>query len=118
MERCVVLTNETDVLRENSDNSVRLPRSPEIELNRKLDTQTRRLCEKSDWKDMGRTDLVNNLSRRTLSPTELQTLSVGLKLDTGIDKRCYSKHVTKNYRHEDSDVGKGFLQGIVYCCIA
>ena len=38
--------------------------------------------------------------------------------NTGRDKSGYVDHVQKNYRWNEEDVEKGFIQGILLCCKA
>ena len=75
------------------------------------------LIDSSQWKLIGRQNLVLNISNRTLSPTEHEALSLGLKYATGIQKKDLTQVVTKNYRHLDSDFQKGMIQGIITASI-
>ena len=83
-------------------------------LKRKLMT----LCNNSKWNTAGRQELITNLSNKRLTPTEKAALSLGLKFDIGVDKKSYIEHVTNNYRGSDSDIEKGFSQGVIACCKA
>lgn len=83
-------------------------------LKRKLDDA----CRKSSWKDAGSADIVTNLSSRPLSDSEKEALSLGLKFDAGKDKFSFTEHIERNYKWSDSDVDKGFVQGILTCCKA
>ena len=49
------------------------------------------LCNKSCWKNLGRADLVNNISRISFSPIETEALSFGLKFATGIKNHDMGK---------------------------
>ncbi|XP_043197909.1 uncharacterized protein LOC122368238 [Amphibalanus amphitrite] len=59
-----------------------------------------------------------NLSSRTLNDYESEALALGLKFDSGRDKYSFADHVERNYRWNDSDVEKGYIQGILTCCKA
>ena len=83
-------------------------------LSRKLDD----ICRSSNWKDAGNIHIVTNLSSRQLTDNEKEALSLGLKFDAGRDKYSFAEHVERNYKWNDSDVEKGFVQGIVTCCKA
>ena len=83
-------------------------------LDRKLD----RLCRNSPWATSGRTDIIRNLSSRTLSKYEEEALSLGLKFSSGKDNKELSDHIVKNYRFHDSESDKGFIQGVLTCCKA
>ncbi|XP_076066117.1 uncharacterized protein LOC143039760 [Oratosquilla oratoria] len=120
-EACEDLSNEVENLRA-STSQVRLPSF----LLRKLDTEKsvqsvrlkkklELLCEQSDWNEVGNADLIVNLSNRQLSDTEKQALSLGLKFDTGVSNKSFSDFINKNYRWDDSDVEKGFKQGLLTC---
>ena len=71
------------------------------------------LCRHSDWSTAGSEDLVINISSKPLSPTELQALSLGLKFDTGSDKRPLSYYLSRSRLPGASDVDKGFAQGVI-----
>ena len=83
-------------------------------LNSKLAT----LCKTSMWRTAGRRSLINNMSSRELSESEVEALSLGYKYNTGKDNATYVDHVNKNYHYEDDHAEKGFIQGIVACCKA
>ena len=53
---------------------------------------------------------------RPLTPTEKEGLSLGLKFDSGKDKFTFVEHVDRNYKWNDSDADKGFMQGILAIC--
>ena len=57
-------------------------------------------------------DLITNLSSRQLTDEELQALSLGLKFDTGRDRRSTADYFVDNQRQE-SEVERGFTQGLV-----
>ena len=59
-----------------------------------------------------------NLSSRSLTDNEKESLALGVKFDTGRDKSQYVDHVRRNYRWNEDDVEKGFIQGILLCCEA
>ena len=59
-----------------------------------------------------------NLSSRTVSDYETEALALGLKFDSGKDKYSFADHLERNYRWYDSDVEKGYIQGILTCCKA
>ena len=81
-------------------------------LNQKLG----QLCQRSSWKTAGNVDIVTNLFTRPPSQTEKEALSLGLKFDSGIDQCSYMGHVDRNYKWNDSDAEKGFIQGILAVC--
>ena len=81
---------------------------------RKLKT----LCDESAWKVAGNVEIVSNLSSRPLSKNEKEALALGVKFDTGKDKNQYIDHVRRNYRWNEDDIEKGFIQGILMCCKA
>ena len=59
-----------------------------------------------------------NISSRTLTDYEKEALSLGLKYDSGKDKYSFAEHIERNYKWNDSDVDKGYIQGILTCCKA
>ncbi|XP_076036062.1 uncharacterized protein LOC143022012 [Oratosquilla oratoria] len=73
------------------------------------------LCSNSMWNNIGRTNLITNLSDIHLSKTETQVLSLGLKFDTGLYGKQYGESINKNYRWDEKDVEKGFKQGVISC---
>ena len=83
-------------------------------LNRKL----KKLCECSPWREAGSADIITNLSTRVLNNDEKEALALGLKFDSGRDRKSYSEHVQNNYRYNEDDIEKGFIQGILLCCKA
>lgn len=58
------------------------------------------------------------MSSKRLTHTELEALSLGLKFSTGLDNKDLIDYVVSNHRWTDSDVDKGFIQGITACCVA
>ncbi len=60
-------------------------------LHRKLQL----LCKNSAWKQAGRTDIITNISKKTLARYELETLYLGLKFDTGKNAKTYADYVLK-----------------------
>ena len=75
-------------------------------------------CQTSAWKDVGKAENVVNLSNKILTKNESEALSLGLKFDSGVDNKTYADYVLKNYRWTDSDMEKGFIQGVLACCTA
>ena len=71
------------------------------------------LCTRSPWKNIGRKDLVLNLSNTSLNPIEEEALSLGLKFATGHPKFDLADIISANYKHTDSNLNKGFIQGII-----
>ena len=88
--------------------------SQKSRLNRKLRT----LCENSPWKEVGNADIMTNLSTRQFSDDEKDALALGMKFDSGKDRSTYMEHVQRNYKSNEDDVEKGFIQGIILCCKA
>ena len=43
-------------------------------------------------------------------------LFYGLKFDSGKDRLTLVEHVSKNYKSSDTNVDKGFIQGVLTCC--
>ena len=76
------------------------------------------LCDSSDWNTAGNSSLINNLSDRVLTKTETAVLSLGLKFDVGGPNRHLQDFVIRNHRYGDSDLEKGFKQGITACMTA
>ena len=83
-------------------------------LNKKLKT----LCERSDWNSVGNSELITNLSTRVLTKSETAVLSLGLKFDIGGPNKNIQEFVMKNNRYTDSDIEKGFKQGVSACITA
>ena len=79
----------------------------------KLRSKSISLFNKSCWKNLGRADLVNNISSISISPIETEALSFRLKFASGIKNHDMGKLINTNYKHHDSDFHKGFLQGII-----
>ena len=82
----------------------------------KLKRKLKLLCDNSTWKEAGKVDIVTNLSSRPLSDYEKEALALGVKFDTGKDKNQYVDHVRRNFRWNDEDIEKGFIQGVLMCC--
>ena len=82
----------------------------------KLKRKLTDLCRNSMWSEAGRDDLITNLSTRELSSDEKEVLSYGLKFDSGKDRLTLVEHVSKNYKSSDTNVDKGFIQGVLTCC--
>ena len=59
------------------------------------------LWKKSCWKNLGKADLVNNISRISLSPIETEALSFRPKFATGIKNHDMGKLMNTNYKHHD-----------------
>ena len=59
---------------------------------------------------------MTNLATRQLTPTEKEALSLGMKFDSGRDRFTFVEHVDRNYRWDDSDADKGFMQGLLAVC--
>ena len=83
-------------------------------LQKKLD----KLCQSSDWNKAGNSSLITNLSDRDLTPTETAALSLGLKFDIGKPAARMQEFIIKNHRYGDSDLEKGFKQGVTACMTA
>ena len=49
---------------------------------------------------------------------EKEALALGVKFDTGRDKSQYVDHVRRNYKWNEDDIEKGFIQGVILCCKA
>ena len=82
-------------------------------LSKKLD----RLCRDSRWKNIGREDLITNLSSPTLTQTQ-EALALGLKFKTNISDKKLADYVGKNQHYKDSEIESGFKQGVLLCCEA
>ena len=80
-----------------------------LNLEKKLST----LCSSSKWCTLSRPELINNLSNHTLTTTQLEALGFGLKFATGLPHHSMTDLITKNYRFNDTDFRKGFIQGII-----
>ncbi|XP_076062448.1 uncharacterized protein LOC143037780 [Oratosquilla oratoria] len=116
LEACEDLRNTVDDLR-SYISGTNLPRCLLQRLERehseqsvRLEEKLAHLCDSSDWNKVEREDLIVNLSDHTLTDTEKQSLSLGLKFDIGL-----TEYVNKNYRWEDSDLEKGFKQSLITC---
>ena len=84
----------------------------------RLDRKLKKLCSESKWAEAGRHEIITNLSSRILTENEKQALSLGLKFDIGNDRRTLSEGVSRNQNFRDSDIQKGFVQGILMTCKA
>ena len=82
----------------------------------KLKRKLTDLCRNSMWGKAGRNEIVTNISSRELSSNEMEALSYGLKFDSGKDRLTLVEHISKNYRSSDTNVDKGFIQGVLTCC--
>ena len=89
-----------------------------IEQRKRLQRKLEDICRRSSWKEAGNIAIVTNLSSRSLSENEKEALSLGLKFDAGKDKYSFVEHIERNYKWNDSDADKGFIQGILTCCKA
>ena len=85
---------------------------------KKLDNKIQELCNRSNWKNAGRRDLISNFSSHTLTPTQEEALSLGLKFSTGLERRNFLDYALKNTRWNDQSIEKGIKQGIILCCAA
>ena len=85
---------------------------------KQLKEKLHRLCLNSTWKDAGNKKLISNLSSRILNETEKEALSLGLKFDTGKNNKSFLDFIIKNTKNEDSEIDKGFKQGLVTCLTA
>ena len=123
-EACADIKDRIYVLRDELK-GVRLPRQLQTKLNEfndkqqtKLKRKLKTLCDTSTWKDAGNVEIVTNLSTRRLSAYEKEALALGFKFDTGRDKNQYVDHVRRNYKWNEDDIEKGFIQGLLMCCKA
>ena len=89
-------------------------RKQKDKLNKKLE----HLCRDSRWNNIGREDLITNLSSHTLTQTQKEALALGLKFKTNINDKRLADYVGKNYHWQDSDIESGFKQGVLLCCKA
>ena len=62
------------------------------------------LCRNSMWGKARRNEIVTNLSSWELSSNEMESLSYGLKFDSGKDRLTLVEHISKNYRSNDTNV--------------
>ena len=99
---------------ENKQELKRLNEEQNVRLNRKL----KGLCSDSKWSEVGRSGIITNLSSRDLTDNQKQALSLGLKFDTGKDRRTLAEHMSKNQNFRDSDIQKGFVLSILMSCKA
>lgn len=83
---------------------------------KRLDAKLRRLCDRSSWKTVGNSSLITNLSSKHLTKYQREVLSLGSNFDTGVNKNSLSSLISKNYKWQESDIDKGFQQGILACC--
>ena len=125
LEDAIKSLNDKSILLKNRFTNVQLPDHLKYRLKtesarhrealqRKLD----RLCHSSEWNEAGNSALINNLSDRVLTKTETAVLSLGLKFDIGGPNRNMTDYVIRNHRYGDSDIDKGFKQGITACMTA
>ena len=63
-------------------------------------------------------DILNKISWRQLTIYEKEALALGLKFGSGKDKLSLAEHVEENYKYNEIDAGKGFIQCILTCCTA
>ena len=123
-EACSGLRDELILKREEvkgvriSDEQKEELKSANREQNMRLDRKLKKLCSESKWADAGRDEIITNLSASILTESEKQALSLGLKFDTGNDRCTLSEGVSKNQNFRDSDMQKGFVQGILIACKA
>ena len=75
------------------------------------------LCSNSPWAHFGRHNMVKNLSTASLTEAESEALSFGLKFATGLNNKSITDTLGKNYRKNDTDFDKGFIQGIIAAMI-
>ena len=123
-DACSELKNKIYILNDERK-GIRLTTHHEELLTRQNKEQRQRLarklvdiCHLSSWKEAGNVDLVTNLSSRSLSDNEKEALSLGLKFDAGRDKYSFAEYIERNYKWNDTDADKGFIQGILACCKA
>ena len=83
-----------------------------------LQNKLARLCSSSKWQNAGNPDLINNMSGRALTDIEIQALSLGLKFNIGKSSQKYIDLLAKNNKFGDSDIDKGFKQGVTTCLAA
>ena len=72
----------------------------------------------SKWSTVVRDDLVSNLSSKTLTPIQLQALSLGARFDTGICRKDIVDVIQSNYRRNVSSIERGFVQGVSMCTLS
>ena len=95
-----------------SDRLLKFSQRHHQSLQRKLDS----LCSRSKWGQVGRDDLITNISSRDLTAEETEALSLGLKFDIGKDRRTPIDYFSANHR-ATNDVERGFAQGIVTAAV-
>ena len=71
------------------------------------------LCNKNGWKDLGRADLVDNISSINLSSVKTEALSFRLQFAPRIKNHDMGKLINTNYKRHDSDFNKWFIQDII-----
>ena len=74
-----------------------------------------RLCEESRWHNVGREDIVTNISNVDLTRDQKSALSLGLKFSIGTTDRNTDHWLARNYRYQHTDIDNGFIQGVVFC---
>ncbi|XP_076035385.1 uncharacterized protein LOC143021660 [Oratosquilla oratoria] len=82
----------------------------------KLQMKLEHLCSNSRWKEVGRHELITNLSSLRLTKIQEEPLSLSLKFSTGINHKTTADYVEKNYNWRDSELVNGFKQGLKLCC--
>ena len=70
-------------------------------------------CNNSRWTTVGRTDLIDNRSKRVLTQEEIEALSLGLKFDIGYSATSPANLVRKNNRYNSHNLDSGFRQGLI-----
>ena len=116
-ENIYVLKDErtgTKLAKQHEAKLTRLNNDQQKRLKKKLDN----LCRTSKWKEAGNIEIIQNLSSRQLNDNEKEALALGLKFDSGKDRYTLAEHVERNYKYNESDADKGFIQGILTCCKA
>ena len=106
-----------NILSTNHAESIRMRiSSKNQQQTRNLKEKLKNICDNSKWTTTGNTAIINNLSRKILTPYEKEALSFGLKFATGIPKKHeLAGTITTNYRSNDDDFIKGYIQGIITC---
>ncbi|XP_076062480.1 uncharacterized protein LOC143037808 [Oratosquilla oratoria] len=73
------------------------------------------LCDHSVWQNIGRRDLITNLSSYVFSQTQEEALGIGLKFATNIHHKSLIDYIGKNYNWREKDLENGFKQGVLLC---
>ncbi|XP_076030074.1 uncharacterized protein LOC143018524 [Oratosquilla oratoria] len=71
---------------------------------------------KNTWKDVGRPDLIHNISSYILTQPQQQALSLSPKFETGTNTKQLSQYPEKNYKWRTNNIDIDFIQGILLCC--